>query len=1374
MLPNRLYNARARFSAWMWKFVICLLWISSLCLLPRPLAAQTEPPQETCYEKGAVRVVMSWDDPSSIGALQVDDPYGNASTSWKGWPEGINTPGGIEGGIDSAIPGSAISYAGAFGSPLEFVLPDPREGTYRLRAALPEWAEGAPIHVTIDLYVDNILKSTQSQDFVNIDFGNFYSWHWEVGEFVICGDKPIITDVKPQYNLDNTRFLESIPAVNPIVVTVDWVGLTPDRVEFKLNDRIIATVQANGRTVEHILDMGSDLDDDLNRLEIVAYGKEKSRQKNRPSDPKLYQFYSIALPTWVGKLTGAGLMDVPALLKHTSAGATYDMGFQLPVQPFTIDALRIGPPDGEAKFKWSVNGGLSIPIDCVSKLSASIKTTGSNIKFLRTHISLSAAGALQFDRNGACGFKSPVGVVTVKGTYKGNLYSKPVPVMVTYFNVVVGQTVDTIIVALHLERFVGKIGEFYIDGTLGLEASAKIDFAVPAVKDLALGGEVGITGGFRSDLKVVEVNVYAGASGGIASLRPGVIDIFLLNNWQFDKITLKGEVGAKFRTTWFVQEAKGKITWTYPAPAQLSARLAEEVVAGEWRLIPHPARPAQPGLKAAPGADRAFASQGSARTRADVQTTITSTLVSHIYPYPETALAVHPATDEALVVWVDVDDAKPLGQAQELIFSRWDGLQWQPPTPLTDDQLLDGGAQIAWAADGQAVAIWHRANTLLDADASLTTTVTQQIEIATSVYSPGTGNWGAVSLLTANAALDATPQMARGGGGEIAAVWRHNPSGLLVGDAESPDQIVAAFYENGWLLPPAVAVDGIPGLLEFAVGIGQNDAFNATTTIAYTRDVTPTGGITPTAQIFLTTWDGSAWSTPEQLTDAAQAQRNPQILYTLHQIPFFPAENEPLLLWLDGNQLRIRNLNAGTNQALTLPAEIQGVDDFRARLDAEGNIGVVFVNESMPRNLYLVFYDRANQLWGSPRRLAGEGQSLKFVAPAFDSTGRLLVAYAQSLIEFQEQTTADAEPITYTIPVETRTDLVTLSHLFVPNLKITDADLAFARSETVAGQVVISATVHNDSDKAVRNVRVNFYRGDPESGGQWFDTGYLWDPIPGNSEATVAIHHLPWFLPEDIFAIVSADGIVESNEQDNKAHIPGLGADLELVQTEVLYGADGRATLRSSIRNHGYSDVYDGLLDYTLRGESQPIAQESLSVPAGTAITVSTPVDLTKLGAGVYTLVATARVTNSSEFITDDNQAIAPLYILPDLAVTLEPAPGSSLAQATVGLSVTIRNVGAVPSAPLSLNIYRSGSLSGESLLRTEQIPAIPPGSAHQSLFQVTGPLCQAYVVVDPAGGQDEVSRANNIAALLEPTEACAPPPGPTNAIHLPMVSGAK
>jgi hypothetical protein len=585
----------------------------------------------------------------------------------------------------------------------------------------------------------------------------------------------------------------------------------------------------------------------------------------------------------------------------------------------------------------------------------------------------------------------------------------------------------------------------------------------------------------------------------------------------------------------------------------------------------------------------------------------------------------------------------------------------------------------------------------------------------------------------------------------------------LSGDVAAPDQIVAAFYQNGWQTP-AVAVDAIPGLLEFAVGIGKSDALNATT-LAYTQNMTPTGGITPTAQLFVATWDGSSWSPPQQLTDAAEAQRTPQILYTLQQHPFLSAENEPILFWLAGDQLHVRNLKTALVQTLPLPAAIQGVDEFRALLDANGNIAVVFVNKTLPRNLYLVYYDQGSQLWGSPRQLTDEEHSLKFLSPGFDSSGRLLLAYGRAAVAYEErQRLEGGEPIRYTIPVETQTDLVTLSHTFLHNLKISDADLAFARSETAENQVVISATVHNDSDRAAHNVVVHFYRGDPASGGVWFGTGFVPDPMPGNTQTTVAATYTPWFTPpEDIYVVVSASGVVESNELDNQARLLGIGADLELVQLDVTYGQNGGATLRSTIRNNGYSDVYDGALVYSVEGLTEPLAQQTFSVAAGQTTRATLWVDLTLLPPGVYQMAATVGVTHTNEFTRADNQIGATLAVLPDLALALEPPVGSAL-------NVTVRNIGAAPSAAVPVRFYSAGGFAEQHLLHSDQVGQLAPGGTQTLTVQWSDQLCQLYAVIDPDNLLDEQSKANNVAANLQLAEACAPQIVSDYKIYLPSI----
>ena len=355
--------------------------------------------------------------------------------------------------------------------------------------------------------------------------------------------------------------------------------------------------------------------------------------------------------------------------------------------------------------------------------------------------------------------------------------------------------------------------------------------------------------------------------------------------------------------------------------------------------------------------------------------------------------------------------------------------------------------------------------------------------------------------------------------------------------------------------------------------------------------------------------------------------------------------------------------------------------------------------------------------------------------------------------------------------METQTDLVTLSHLFDYNLKITDADLAFARSETAENQVVISATVHNDSDKAVRDVRVDFYRRDPQIGGLvWFNSLFVQEPIPGNTYTTVAANYDPWFRPEDIYVNVSASGIVESNELDNWARLLGIGADLELVQTEVRLGQNGAAILRSVIRNNGYSDVYDGALVYTVDSAPQPLAQDTLSVSAGGTITVITPVDLTTLPAGVHAMTATVGLANTTEFTNADNQFAVSLSVLPDLVLAVETMAGHEITQTPVTISATVRNVGAAPSAAAPVRFYSAGVLTNDYLLRSEQVAGVSSDGVQTLAIQLSGPFCQLYAMIDPDNTLDELSKVNNVAAISQPAEDCAQQPGPTNWVYLPTI----
>ena len=92
--------------------------------------------------------------------------------------------------------------------------------------------------------------------------------------------------------------------------------------------------------------------------------------------------------------------------------------------------------------------------------------------------------------------------------------------------------------------------------------------------------------------------------------------------------------------------------------------------------------------------------------------------------------------------------------------------------------------------------------------------------------------------------------------------------------------------------------------------------------------------------------------------------------------------------------------------------------------------------------------------------------------------------------------------ITYTVPTEGQTDLVTLSHPFVRNLTFSVGDLVVSDERPVPGSsVIISATVHNTGDRPLAGVVVGLYDGSPQHGGTLIALRSLPEPLAGGAAA---------------------------------------------------------------------------------------------------------------------------------------------------------------------------------------------------------------------------------------------------------------------------------
>ncbi len=1145
----------------------------------------------------------------------------------------------------------------------------------------------------------------------------------------------VITQVSARHPLDG-RYLAGVSVPNEVSVSVDWRGTTPRWVVFQLNG-VMTTIPATATSVRHTLDMGRDLRDGLNSLEIVAVNAAGQR-----SAVVSYTPFSWPMPSWMAGLIATNRAAMPLMVDSTSGKTGYE--FTLVIPPRTFDLRAPGFGGNEADFglkKFEFSAKFGYPLFCLGPITSEV-SGGPTLTFFRTEISPQVKGQMEAQPIGLCVWDVPEGSVGFEIKAKQTWVRKPILVMVAYLNTTIGIALEQTVIILHAEEYISKVlGEIYLDGSLAIEGDAhsRLLAAAPYVElsDLEVGGRLGIEGGYRWDLPVAEIKLWVGGNGGPTATIPGPIAA-PTGGLTFDRVELQGEVGWRLRSGWFERSDTGEISWRYPE-ARSMLLSAPPTTVPAFRLIPA-APPAPAGLVSLP---------------LSAVPTGASLVATRVYTYAETTLAASPSDETALMVWVEVDPTRPLGQAHELSFSRWNGSAWAAPAGLTNDDRLDGAPQLAWAGNGRAVAVWQRMGAALSPDATWDAATANQVEIASASFDPTSGQWSPVSMLTANNALDFTPQLAAGSDGRLLAIWRQNRTGLLQGDAASPDTIVAATYQGGWGAPVA-AVSDIPGLTEYALGAGDGTA-----TIAFTRLLTATGAPSPTLQLFTASWTGSAWSAPVQRTNDTLGHRAPQVVYD-------PA-NQPLLVWLSDGQIRSLHLVSGATSSMPL-SEGQSIDRIRALRDKAGNLLLVFSAQTTQRDLFLSVYDEAQGLWGQPRPLTETTDQEMYLAPALDTNGNLWVGYAATAIDHQEQQITmpgGTAPFTYSIPVEVGTDLIALRHPLERNLALAADGLSVSETHPAPGTTIqISATISNTGDLALTGVSVAFYDGDPTAGGTLLGTPSLTIPLAAGFTTTLSLDYL---VPSTggahtFFALADPDDqIAETNEQDNQAIRAAFGPDLALRSAAAVPLSGDQVELLTVVTNRGTTTSPTTTLRYTHEtiGDTALISETLPMIAAGEVYTSTTLWDSSGMAAGTHTLTATVMLDTGSDRWPDDKSLSFSFMRGADLMLSPATLWVEPLAAGGTQIRALVYNVGAVAMQNVPVSFYHDGTFTEQAELFTVTIAAIPAGGYAMITGTTTVPLHQGvYALADPAFTLNDINRSNNLAMVLLAFELAFPVSG--------------
>ncbi len=334
-----------------------------------------------------------------------------------------------------------------------------------------------------------------------------------------------------------------------------------------------------------------------------------------------------------------------------------------------------------------------------------------------------------------------------------------------------------------------------------------------------------------------------------------------------------------------------------------------------------------------------------------------------------------------------------------------------------------------------------------------------------------------------------------------------------------------------------------------------------------------------------------------------------------------------------------------------------------------------------------------------------------------------------------------------------------------PNLSISTNDITFSPSSPTPGSTVsITANVNNNGLSMADNILVQFYDGDPATGGMFIGEAVIVSiPSVGTGIAstdwtasTVALHNI-------FVRIDPANTIAESTKTDNVAIAQiNVIENTDLIIQEITFIPDLPApgqpvTARIKAANTGGVPVSNVIMRISV--DSTAIGDVTI-VSLGGYQTHTVNAIIGNLTEGVHQITATADPDN---LIAESNEANNTLTQTLDVKERIDLVASSTdiyLSNPTpkegevIQVSAVIYNNGESPANNVLVRIYSEDPAQGGTQLGSDQIiTAIPGKGSGQTgwitydTFGKSGPHT-LHVVADPLNAIPETDKTNNTARL--------------------------
>ncbi len=703
------------------------------------------------------------------------------------------------------------------------------------------------------------------------------------------------------------------------------------------------------------------------------------------------------------------------------------------------------------------------------------------------------------------------------------------------------------------------------------------------------------------------------------------------------------------------------------------------------------------------------------------------------------APSVASTADAGLLLFVFDDAKKPTGQHQEIYFARWDGNQWTTHAPLTDNIQPDTQPVPAIDSSANEIAVWVRA-AQPDGSEVGPRDVIGGTEIVFSSFDSVSGTWAAATPLTSNSYADMQPWFESTSAGEPRVLWLSSPTNAIpvwhdeeiapLVDVLAADWTGTAFG-NPYPIATGLQTATPPDVLE-----SKTHQF-----LAYVWDGDSNAATSEDREIMVRQRRvGEAWGADAQLTTDLLSDTAPQLAAD--------ESGTPILVWVkrmvpqkqpgDGaatqDELWFSSWDGAGWAVPSIALKADGITEPVLMRNAAGRVILFWVAASQAfSDLYYSVYDSASGEWGPPQKLTDDVGAETMISIA-ESGGNLLAAYVKRRIDLSDPSG---------LPHIGLSDIHLLEHVPIKDLAISNDGFSFDPVVPVRGeQVEVCVDVALVGDFSATDIAVEFFDGDPASGGESIGNVIVAALLPGQSLPACT----SWTVPDDatphrVYAVVDGPNVIPESDDitNNKASVQVFRPDLRISSPAVVaYTGSATIIIGCTVVNEGGGAAEATTLQVRNLTDGSSVIQDA-NVPTlnpSDASSVQFVWDVTTVEPGMYVLEFVADSEEALEEASETNNVRSlEVAVLGDLQLEQWSAR-----HAAIGVEVVVKNVGAKPTAVTAVHV-----LAGDELIRGVEIPVIDPGGSITVFVPALAADTLLDVVVNPGSdGSDEVSLLNN------------------------------